>query len=464
MYNKIINLRSSLSPKLNNTSKNKTIPFDYKINIVEINELNIPALKSEAYSGNINNFRSKLSLEITAVLNNRKLVEKSFSSNWESVSKTIYKNENFGGQLSKFNFYKEDLEVLLSGVEDDFEKAALVENLVKSKVKWNGNNGKYAENGIRSAYKNGEGNVADINLMVISMLRSQGLDAYPVLISTRDNGIPLFPTREGFNYVICSVQSGGKQMLIDATEQYSSNNVLPNRVLNWQGRLVEKDGVSRWIDMRPNTKSVESTMLNIKIDNDFNITGKVSKNITSYLAYYHRNKYAELTQEAYIKSLEKDKGSLEISAVDIKNKKDSTKPIKLSYEYNLSDAIDEVGDKLYFSPLLFLAMKENPFKLEERQYPIDFIIPYKDKYLINILLPEGYVVESLPKSEALTFKEESVKFIYVAKESGKYLQLKVELDITNPMILPSEYKVFKTFFGKIVEKQGEQVVLAKAQP
>ncbi|SDI37747.1 transglutaminase domain-containing protein [Winogradskyella thalassocola] len=461
IYKKQTNLQAKFTPNVNETYINTRTPFDYKINIININEENIPAIRSEAYAGSINNYRSKMAMELTATLNNMKIINKTYSTTWESVSKTIYDSEDFGGQLSRFSIYKDDLEAALDGIEDDFEKAAAVEKLVKSKVKWNGRYGKYAQNGIRSAYKDGEGNDADINLMVVSMLRSQGVNANPVLISTRNNGIPLFPTREGFNYVICSVQKGEEYLLIDATEEYSTNNVLPQRVLNWQGRLIEDNKVSRWISIQPNKKSLESSMLNVTINEDFSVSGKVAQHLTDYVAYSHRNRYAVLTEEDHIKSLEKDKGDIEISELNIENTKDITQPIKVSYEYELSDGIDEVGDKLYFSPLLFLATKENPFKLEEREYPIDFVIPYTDKYMVNIMLPEGYDVESLPKSEALEFKDANVTFTYLVQQNGKYLQLKAQLDIANPLILPVDYKAFKAFYSKIVEKQAEQIVLTK---
>ena len=462
VYNKQLNLKSSFLPKINETFKNTTVPFKYKTNITTINETNIPALKAEAYAGSINNYRSKLALELAAILNSNKIIEKSFSATWEEVSKTIYESPDFGEQLVKFSIYKDDLETLLEGVQDDFEKARLVQNLVKSKVKWNGNYGKYAEKGVRSAYKEGEGNDADINLLMVSMLRSQGVNANPIVVSTRNNGIPLFPTREGFNYVICGVQKGNDYLLIDATEPYSTNNVLPERVLNWQGRLIEDKNVSRWINLQPNTKSVESTMLNVKVNDDFTVSGKVAKQLTSYIAYFYRDKYAAMTAEDHIKSLESGKGDLEITELNFENAKDITQPIKVNYEYNLSDGVDEVGDKIYFAPLLFLATKENPFKLEERQYPIDFVIPHQDKYMVNIMLPEGYIVEYLPKSEALEFKGANVKFVYLVKQNGNYLQLKAQLDINNPLIQAVDYKDFKAFFNKIVEKQAEQIVLTKA--
>ena len=445
----------------NSLQKSETRYYD---DVVTLSEENIPSLNAESFTGNINNYRAKLSMELEARVSLDGIVEKSYASSWDRVSKSIYDNPNFGGQLEKFNFYKEDLNALVQDADNDFQKAFLVENFVKSKVKWNGNYGKYAQKGIRAAFKEGNGNVADINLLVASMLRSIGVNANAVLISTRNNGVPLFPTREGFNYVICMVQSADTYLLIDATEPFSTNNVLPERDLNWQGRLILDGGTSRWVNIKPNKKSAESTMLNVTIDEEFMASGKVRKNYTSYLAMKYRKRYTNLSTDDHIKSLESNKGALEVSELNYENSKDLSKPAKITYDYELTDGVDEVGDKLYISPLLFLAMKENPFKLEERLYPIDFVIPYEDKYMINIILPEGYKVESLPKSEAMAFKDGDAKFDYIVKENGKFVQLMVRLEINNPLVQPSDYKNFKSFFSKIVEKQAEQMVLTKTQP
>jgi hypothetical protein len=434
---------------------------NYHDNVIIFSEEDIPALKTESFAGSLNIYKAKLSMEFDAYLSVEGVVQQSFASSWDKISEKIYKRDDFGGQLNKSGFFKDDLSTLLSGVEDDFQKAFLIENLVKSKVKWNGNYSKYTQKGIRSAYKEGEGNVADINLLVTAMLRSQGVSANPVLISTRNNGVPLFPSREGFNYVICIVQSGSNYMLIDATEQYSGNNVLPERVLNWQGRVLMDDGTSRWVNVKPNKKSVESVMLNVIIDEDFNVTGKVRKNLTSYLALDYRRRNTNLNKDDHIKSIESNKGDLEISGLIYDNDKDVTKPVKIIYNYEVSDGVDVVGDKLYFSPLLFLATKDNPFKLEERLYPIDFVFPFEDKFLINIMIPEGYKTESLPESEGMAFKDGDAKFEYILQENGKYLQLKVRLEVNNSIVQPIDYKDFKSFFSKIIEKHAEQIVLIK---
>ncbi len=484
-YNTQFNTKASFSPSLKRSTMKKEVvvrgtkdyigkglngasqstsggTLKYDENVLKAEEVNIPALKTEAYAGNMNNYRSKMSMELSASLNQYGGIERSFATNWEKVSKYIYDNPNFGGQISRVGFFKDDIASMVSGVDDDFQKSFVLQNYVKSKVKWNGLYGFRALKGTRTAYKEGEGNVADINLLLIAMLKSQGINANPVLVSTRNHGIPLFPTQKGFNYVICIVQSGDNYILLDASEPYSMVNVLPERTLNWKGRVVLDNGSSGWVSLRPNTKSVESTSLNIKINDDLSVSGKVRKSLTSHLAMRYRSRFAKRNSEDHIKAIENGKGDIEISELNFENKTDITKPVMLSYNYELSDGIDDIGGKLYFSPLLFLTTKESPFKLDERKYPIDFAFPYEDKFLVNIMLPEGYKVEALPKSEAYEFKEGAAKFSYIAKENGNFLQLSISFNLKASLIDPADYAVFKDFFEKIVEKQAEQIVLTKA--
>jgi hypothetical protein len=84
----------------------------------------------------------------------------------------------------------------------------------------------------KKKYKDKTGNVAEINLMLTAMLRYASLNANPVLVSTRSNGISFFPNRSAFNYVIAIEVADG--LILDATEQFSSPNILPLRVLNWK--------------------------------------------------------------------------------------------------------------------------------------------------------------------------------------------------------------------------------------
>jgi hypothetical protein len=491
-YNRELNLRALYYPKITeskgkktryvsgntdyigtglNGRSNSTSGFtdEYEVNILHSEAENIPALKEESYVGSIDNYRAKMSMELSAFVDKIGITKRSFSTSWESVSEQIFNggtdgsSNNLSDQINRKGFFEEELASQLNGVSDPFEKAGVINAFVKSKVKWNGMYGYMAQKGVKKAFKEGESNTGDINLLLLSMLRSQGLEAYPVLVSTRDNGVPLFPTRKGFNYLVALVVSGDNYALLDATSPFGSLNSLPQRAVNWQGRLIKDDGTSMWVPLRPNKPALEATSLNVMINEDHSLSGKVRQTLTGNIALNYRTKNAGLTQESHTTRLESDKGNIEISNLQVENDMNPNAPLKITYDYTYNDGLDALGDRIYLDPMLFLKTTDNPFKADKRSYPIDFVYPFEDKYLINIMLPDGYEVSSLPSSERLVFQDQKAEFSYISKLSGKYLQFIISLKVHEPIIASQDYENFKNFFTNLVTKENEQIVLLKNQ-
>ncbi|MGC1472509.1 MAG: DUF3857 domain-containing protein [Psychroserpens sp.] len=479
VYNKLLNPNASYMPVLDQSTRNRvetttnkertgwkivstnysTSKLEFIEDIITSNETDIPALNDEPFVDNLDNYKAKLILELT-VIKYPNQPYKSLASSWDAVTKTIYNNPEFGTQLDKSSYFEDDLDALLLDITDPFQKAMLVFEHVKSKVKWNNFYGFNSEVGVRKAYKDGAGNVADINLMLTAMLRYAGLKAHPVLVSTKNNGIPLFPTRQGFNYVICMIEDDSLNVLLDASGKHSTFNVLPTHTLNWQGRVIREDGTSDWIGLTPSVLSKDVSSLNVKINPDLSIEGKVRQQKTDYVAMGYRDKYANVSKDDIIKNIERDKGQLEITDIDIENTNNTNEPLLITYDYKLNDGIEAIGGNLYFSPMLFFASEDNPFKQETRNFPIDFMYPFSDRYMINILIPEGYAIESLPENKKVQFGDAG-EFLYLAKANGSYLQLTIALDMKTSFILAQDYNNFKDFYSTVIEKQTEKVVLKK---
>jgi hypothetical protein len=280
-------------------------------------------------------------------------------------------------------------------------------------------------------------------------------------VSTKDNGIPVFPTRSGFNYVICAVNLKEGLVLLDASRNFTSLNVLPVKALNWQGRLIRRDGSSDWVNLSVQEPSKEVVSLNIKLNSDLSATGKVRNQFTDYTALDYRNTFESYSQDDLIKEIESENGNLQVSNIEVTDMNIPIKPVLLSYEYQLDEALEEIGDSYYFSPLLFLKIKETPFKLQTRKYPLDLNFPTSRKYMVNIMLPEGFEVETLPENEKLQYNNTEGEFTYLIKENGSMLQLVITLDLNNTLILPANYQEFKKFFELLVDKQAEKIVLKK---
>ncbi|MCX7551783.1 DUF3858 domain-containing protein [Xanthomarina sp. F2636L] len=485
-YSKYPNLRAAYYPQLNDSYKEKTVSLSgemqtsiehaggrrearsdfsrndwkYSENITTANLDNIPAMKSETHVSNLDNYRAVMKMDLNYIQYPNQ-PRKDYSTNWERVTTTIYNSNDFGEQLKKSGYFSNDLSAAIAGATDPIEQTYNIFNFVKHKVKWNGLHGYYTDLGVRQAYKQGVGNVADINLILIAMLREAGLEANPVLISTKDNGVPLFPTRNGFNYVICAVNTAQGIILLDASDSFTSLNVIPVKALNWQGRLIRKDGSSDWINLSVQNPSKEIVSLNMKLNPDLSATGKVRNQYTDYSALDYRNTFENYSQDDLIKEIESENGNLQVSNIEVADMVVPIKPVLLSYEYQLDEALEEIGDNYYFSPLLFLKIKESPFKLQNRKYPIDLNFPTSRKYMVNIMLPEGFQVESLPENQKVQYNKTEGEFTYLVKENGSMLQLVITLDLNNTLILPANYQEFKKFFELLVSKQAEKIVLKK---
>jgi len=474
------NFRGYYAPKVTKTSTNRSIIInnkertgnyvvtttvttdktDYLQNNILYSLDNLPAMKSERYVNNINNYSASVEHELSLVKYPNSAV-KTYSTNWEDVTKTIYDYDSFGPELKKTGYFEDDVKALLAGLTTPTEKAAAIFNYVKNRMNWNENFGYTCDDGVKKAYTNKVGNVAEINLMLTAMLRFANLDANPVLISTRNNKIALFANRTAFNYVIASVQLDNKTVLLDATSKSAMPNILPSRAINWMGRVIRNDGTSVAVDLTPQTVSKEQINLMVQLDGAGKATGTARDMYTDYNAYNFRENYSGLSQESYLEKLEGEYKGIEIADYKVTNAKELSKPVMEDYKFTHNSIADVIGDKMYITPMLFLTQTENPFKQEKREYPIDFVFPHQDKYMINITLPDGYVVESLPQGLSLSMEENIGSFKYMLANNGKQIQASVSLDINYANISPEYYETLKGFFQKVIEKQNEKIVLKK---
>ena len=437
--------------------------INYQTNIKEFTGKDIPALKdNEPFVSNIDTYRGGVTFELAST-NFIKVGGdfKNYTSSWEDVSKQIFKSADFGQELNKTSYFKDDLNSILATAKTETDKTIAIFQFVKNQVKWNGYYGIYSDKGVKKAYKEREGNVADINLILTSMLREAGVEANPVLVSTRSNGVPLFPTLEGFNYVIAMVEfPDNTYMLLDATEPYSLPNILPTRALNWNGRKVTKEGDSSWVALTSSAHALEENNVHVKISDDLNVEGLFRTKYANLNALSYRSNNNAVKEEDLVTKLE-EKNGIEIEDFKVLNKDKIVKSIVRSVKFTTQDLVETINDKLYIEPLLFLTQHANPFKLEDRKFPVDFATPWKDKNTVSIQIPDGYKIESIPESMAIGLPENLGVFKYQISQNANKINTICALEFNQSIISPKYYAVLKEFYSQLVKKESEKIVLVK---
>ncbi|WP_310558740.1 hypothetical protein [Flavobacterium sp.] len=152
---------------------------------------------------------------------------------------------------------------------------------------------------------------------------------------------------------------------------------------------------------------------------------------------------------------------MEISDYKRENDLDLSKPIIETYSFKDNRNVEVINGKIYISPMLFLASKENPFKQEAREYPIDFGYPSQNKCNISISIPEGYAVESMPASVNIGTGDGIGSFKFMIVNNGTIIQVASTTTVNSAIVSADFYPVLKGFFQQMIDKQNEKIVLKK---
>lgn len=414
---------------------------------------NVPALESESYVYDMDLYRSYLTINITAATNSFKF------GTWESLVDILSETDGYQVGVKPKKFYKDELEAAVGGEIDDLKKAKLVYEYVRSNLKWNEEYGYVAEQSVRDTYKRKEGDLAEINLVLISMLNSVGLKANPVLVSTKYNGIPLTASASAFNVMIAGVSIGDVTYLFDAAHDESNVNFIAARFLNWQGLRMYKDKTFDWVPLTSARTSPKQVMAKAELDEDLLLVGNVRERHGGYYDINKRAEIKDLGENKIATILDYGQSGLEVS--DVEAKTESHSHTDIAFDFELDNAVDEIEDKLYFSPLLFFGLSENPFLKEERKYSIDFGFPFKDQTMLTIKIPENYQVEFLPEPTRIALPEGAGSFTYRSSVNGQNIQVSTVLEIKTAVLAYDKYESLREFFTIRMTKENEKIVLSK---
>ncbi len=436
--------------------------IDYKQDYYKWISENVPAYEEEPFVSNINNYITSLEFELASYRYPESL-RKNLTNSWETIRLKLIENEYFGGIIGRSNLFNAETSLIASTSDSDFKKMITAFEYAKEKVKWNNKERLFAKNTIKKIVNEGVGNSADVNLFLVSILRELGLDANPVILSTRKNGI-LHPGQimlSKYNYVIASVVVDNKRYMLDATETKCPYYMLPERCINGFGMLINENYTEQ-IDLNAPQPHLYTSLLNLSLNEGNKLIGNMQNSRDNYAALdFRKDMELDEDHEKLIRQLEADFEGLKIVNYDIKNIDSIYKPIQDSYEITVENKIDILGDMIYLNPLLYDRIEENPFKEENRKFPVDYIYPRHRKYLLNFAIPPDYNIEELPSSTHLSLPDNAAEFTYNVKASENTIQFVSEFKINRSIFPGDEYKGLKEFYEKVVAKQSEQIVLKK---
>ena len=467
-YGYNVNYKGELKPfkqevadKMLYGSDSRTYRFAYK---------DIAAYKDEKYVNNIENYRTSVRFELNSTnfpMSGGNLHDgaisggfKSYGVSWQDIRKQLYDDENFGDELKRNNLVKEILPEEIKSIKNEAERAAAVLKFTQSKYSWDGEYSAFTDKGLKNLISTKLGNSAEINLLLILLMRSANLNAEPVLLSTVGRGIltSYSPSIGMLNYVLASVDFDGKFTLYDATSKMTTPNIIRPAALNYYGFVMTKTEAKQ-INVLCPQKSVTYLTVDAKLNPDGTFGGSFSDRDTMLYAMMNNERHDENKTE-YQNTYYKER--YKFPYTNIKSGVTEKGDFQTSFDFDSDSFVDGIGNKLVFNPLLFLFNKSHEFdQTDERRSPIELYTGYDKIKKVTITLPDGYVFENVPKSKKFRTEDSAIQYVYKVTQEGNKLTVETTTTVEDPVYPKEYYPAFKQIFDNITKMEGQVVTAVK---
>ncbi len=424
----------------------------------------IPAFVSEDYMTSPKNFVSAIYFDEVEWTNPYTGVKTVVSKTWKDIEYQLKNDEFFGSQFKRKELMKDRITTVIAGKTDSLEKAKAVFAYLQKWFKWNDITTIYSPEGIKKAYEAHTGTIGDINLALAAALRAADINTELVVLSTRNNGAinMLYPVINDFDYVIVKVNIGGKSYLLDATDPLLSFGLLPLKCLNDKGRVISLDKPSYWIELSGLQKEAVTRTLDLTLLENGKLKGNIVNYYTGYDAYEKRKAIKKFNSvDEYVENLDEKLPKVKILKSNISNVDSLDLPIGESFEVEV-DAFDNLNhNKLVFNPFFWGKVTTNPFKLAERDYPVDWGMPSDERLVLTMHLPNGYVVENPPQVAAFKMPNGGGMYAATFDNVENTFTFSNIIRFAKPIYTSEEYPYLKELYNKIILTEKADMVFVK---
>ena len=374
---------------------------------------------------------------ITAELKQYRLpgmAQMDYARTWEQIDEMILNSDDLGLCLNDHSPLSKELkDARIAEIADMKQRAEAVFKLVMSKVNWNG---EYAISPAPTAetLKNQGGSNADINLLLIQSLNDVGLTAAPVMLRTRDQGLlPYnFPAlRKLSTFIVGVVMPMGSNVYLDASSKNGYLNVLAEPLLVERARLVQKKGKSAWVNLQNVSKSQKNTIINAQLAADGTLTGTLTTRYEGLAAMNYRN----------------EKGLSDFAP-------DVTEEVPFTRKGQVE------GNTIRICPFPTI-IAENPFGAENRKIPVEFHSQGKHRVVVNITLPEGYVVEGNQRNTTVVTPDKGLEGRILTTTGDGKVQLSCQFNINKILHSEKSYADLHQIFDDVMKYTSEELVIKK---
>jgi hypothetical protein len=425
---------------------------------------NIPSLRIDDYSSSFKDNVQRINFDLVST---RPIggTSMDYSDTWAKVGYLLSHSNDFGDQLNRSINGEQGILAKAALLKTNQEKIAFVFDTVRNALKWNGFDRWYTVDGTSKAWDHKTGNATEINLIVYHLLNELNIEAYPMVMSTRNNGKanPYVTSLRQFNRAVVYVPLENKNYyVLDASGKYNIYTDPPQELLNGFGLFINfKKKTYDTVTIGKTASVREVVLVNAEIKPGGKVDGTAQISYMSYDRVNALKRYKTDGEQNYIKYLQGGDNSLKISSIKFENADVDTLPLTQNIVFGL-DLSGSDENYIYVNPNTFTPFKTNPFLPDARSTDIYF--GFLRDYSVNCVykIPAGYHVDALPKSASMVLPDKSISFKRIVAEQDGSVLVHFVIGIRKKEFGVDDYAAIHDFYKKMYELLNEQIVLKKS--
>jgi hypothetical protein len=380
------------------------------------------------------------------------------NTTWREMCSDLSSDKALGGAVKKDLARLDELKAAVDKESTAEGKMSTIYNFVKNNFTWNGYDSKYALDGLKKVWEKRNGNSGEINLVLVSLLQTFGIEASPLLVAERDFGKvdPSFPLIDRFNKTVAYVNMGDKHFILDATQKFCPPGLTPYVLLNTYALPVNKK-TKDVIDLKSADNGYYSiASIEAKLDNSGLLSGHCVIKTDQY-AKQIQSQAISNNKGGFIKKYEQDNSGISIDSFHVENLENDTEPLIQNVEFN--DQLSKSDGFVLLNYNLFTTLAKNPFTKDERFTNVDFGYPYHVIVDQTIDLPENSKVEELPANKKLVTPDRNISLMREITQSGNKLTIRIQFTQTVTLIPNQDYAELKNFYKVMVNTLNEPIAI-----
>ncbi len=368
------------------------------------------------------------------------------------------------GQINNTLLFAGKVKELTAGKTTTLEKMQAIYDYVQHHMKWNGYEEILPEENFVKAHREKTGSNAVMNLILVNMLRTAGITADPLVLSTRENGQanPVVALASELNYMVCIAIVDGKDYLMDASDKFMPMGELPFKCLNGEGWVLSPNR-GRWVKLLNNEKRTIKEFYDLTLEESGELTGHGDVIFYGYEALEVRKLLHNEGEMGFREERIANSGDLSITNLKFYALDSLHSPVRISYDIKFKHSIQVAGQYLFFKPLISIfGGYRNVWIKDERKFPIDLGCPVRSNFICVMHLPSNIKTEELPKTIRINMPGNDAKFMFGISPANDGISILAEVELQKTKYSTTEYPTIREFYTQVNKKCSEMIILKKS--